>query len=167
MPQRKANGQFKKGHKAHHKKAHHKKSHHSSGAMIVRPTVVRVSGGKRKSHHGRRRHHGGGKMNLLHLAVAGAGLAYLTGSASPVQAIPQNIAKIPGSKTFGNAATAGLACLAIDRFVKRNKWLRAAGVIGVVLGAVQVGQKGADFKWLGDEDGGDWGGDNGSYDMEE
>jgi hypothetical protein len=153
MPKRKANGQFVK--KSHHSKARRS----TSRAMTVaRPqvTVIRTSSGgvshKRKSHR-RRRGGGGGGMNLTHLAVAGAGLALLAGSKSPIKAIPDQVSKLPGSKTFGNVAVAGLACLGVDRFVKRNKWLRAAGIVGVVLGAVQVGTQGADFKWVGDEDG--------------
>ncbi len=146
-------------HRARNAKGHFLKGHHSGGShskAIVKyrkgPTVVKYKTraapkSKRKSH---RKHRGGGGMNLTHLALAGAGLAFLTGASSPIQAIPTNVAKIPGAKTFGNPAMAGLVCLGVDRFVKRNKWLRAAGVIGVVLGAVQVGTQGTSFKWLGD-----------------
>jgi hypothetical protein len=101
----------------------------------------------------RRRHHSrGGRHNLMHLAIAGAGLAYLTSASSPAPSINAALDKVPGSKTFGKTATAGLLCLAADRFIKRNKWLHAAGVVGLVAAAVQAGTQGTGFKWVGDDD---------------
>jgi hypothetical protein len=144
MPKRNAKGRFIKGsgHKSHASK---------SRAIVVTKTRYRSAVAHKAKAHKRRRHHGGGAgVKLTHLAIAGAGLAWLAGASSPIQAIPTNIAKIPGAKTFGNPAIAGLACLAADRFIKRNRWLRAAGLVGVVLGAVQVGTKGKDFAWVGD-----------------
>lgn len=91
-------------------------------------------------------------MNLLHLGIATAGLAFLTGAKSPVQQIPQMAAKIPGAKTFGTAAAVGVAALAVDRFVKPNKWLKLAGAAGIVLAAAKLGQDGTDFKFVGDDD---------------
>jgi hypothetical protein len=157
MPKRKrdSKGHFvKRGHAATtHKAMTHRRRSSPQTVTVIRQT--RTGAPAKATHKRRRRSHagGGGGMKLTHLAIAGAGLAYLTSASSPLQFIPQNVAKIPGAKTFGNAATAGLVCLGIDRFVKKNRWLRAAGVIGVVLGAVQLGTKGKDFKWVGDADG--------------
>jgi hypothetical protein len=103
---------------------------------------------------------GGGAVPLLPLAVIAGGLAYLTGPQGP-KFVTQNLAKVPGVKTFGAAAVAGVGCLAIDRFVKPNRYLRIAGYVGIVLAAMQVGTKGTGFKWLGDDDGG-----TGAYDLE-
>jgi len=86
---------------------------------------------------------------LKHLAIAGAGLAFLTGKAAPIAAIPENVNKLPGAKTFGAPAVAGIAALAVDKFLWPNKWLRAAGYIGVGLAVVAIGNQGKDFKWVG------------------
>lgn len=91
---------------------------------------------------------------LLPLAGATALLAYVTNEGGPAF-VTQNIAKIPGAKTFGGTTVAGLACLAVDRFVKPNKWLKLFGLAGVVLGAAQVGKQGTSFKWVGDDETGD------------
>lgn len=149
MPKRNAKGHFVKSSKARKSHASHAITKYRTGPTKV---VTRYRSKPAPKHHRKRHHKGGGGMNLTHLAIAGAGLAFLAGPSSPIKAIPENIAKLPGAKTFGNAATAGLACLAIDRFVKRNRWLRAAGVIGVALGAVQLGTQGTNFKWVGDAD---------------
>jgi hypothetical protein len=61
-------------------------------------------------------------------------------------------AKIPGSATFGPAATIGLTCLAVDRWVKPNRYLKAAGYAGIVIAAAQFGSKGASFRWVGDDE---------------
>ncbi len=137
-------------HRARNAKGHYVKSGGHSKAKPHTRTVTKYKTRRAPDKHHRKRRGRGGGMSLVHLAVAGAGLAYLTGAATPVKAITDNIAKIPGAKTFGNTATAGLVCLAIDRFAKRNRYLRAAGIIGVVLAAVQVGTQGTNFKWLGD-----------------
>jgi hypothetical protein len=101
----------------------------------------------------RRRHHrgGGGKISIVHLAAAGIGLAYIAGASGP-KTLTDFAAKIPGAKTFGNPAIVGLACLAADKFVKPNKWLRLVGYAGVVLAAVEIGTKGTKFQWLGDDE---------------
>lgn len=92
----------------------------------------------------------GSGINLLHVGVAAAGLAYLTSANGP-EVIKKVTSKIPGNATFGAAATLGVGCLAVDRFVKPNKWLKLLGTAGVVLAAAQVGAKGKDFKWVGDD----------------
>lgn len=155
MPKRNSKGQFVK----------RSSSHHSGGggrtttAIVVaapRAPARRAPTNHKKAHHKkahhRRRSGKGGRygLKLSHLAAAGVGLAFLTGDNSPVKVIPEYAAKIPGAKTFGNVTMAGLVCLAADRWVKPNRWLRLAGVAGVIAGALQVGAKGTDFKWLGD-----------------
>lgn len=156
MPTRNSKGQFVKKH--HHRSAGGGHARSATTAIVVAPMRAPA---KRKSHGGGKKHHakkhhrrskGGGGIKLMHVALAAGGLAYLTSDASPIKVIPEYAAKIPGAKTFGNTTMAGLACLAADRFVKRNKWLRLAGIAGVVAGALQVGSKGTDFKWLGDAD---------------
>jgi hypothetical protein len=92
---------------------------------------------------------GGGALPVLPIALSAAGLAYLTGNNGPKQ-VREMAMKIPGAKTFGPLAVAGGACLVIDRFVKRNKWLKLAGIVGVAAAAMKVGEQGANFKWLGD-----------------
>jgi hypothetical protein len=99
----------------------------------------------------RRRGRGGGKLSLLHLGLAAGGLAYLTSQGTGPKFVTENIAKIPGAKTFGGTAVAGIACLAVDRYVKPNKWLRLAGYAGVIAAAMQVGKAGSSFKWVGDD----------------
>ena len=64
--------------------------------------------------------------------------------------------KVPGTKTFGATAMMGVIALGVDRFIKPNKWLKLLGTAGIVLAAAQVGTKGSDFKFLGDESSGDY-----------
>lgn len=98
-----------------------------------------------------RRGGGGGMPNLVHLGIATGALAYLTGDQGPAF-VRDNAMKIPGAKTFGAAAAVGIGALAVDRFVKPNKWLKLAGCAGIVLAAAQLGKQGTSFTWLGDED---------------
>lgn len=128
----------------------------SGGAMVVSGprTITKyrtrtVSAPRRRS---RRRggNHGGG-VKLTTLALATLGLAYVTGSQGPAM-VTQNVAKLPGVKTFGGAAIVGGVCLAIDRFAKPNKWLKLFGTAGVVLAAARVGDQGTKFSFVGDAD---------------
>lgn len=91
-------------------------------------------------------------MNLLHVGLATAGLAFLAGAKSPIKQVPEMAGKIPGAKTFGPAAVIGIGALAADRFIKPNKWLKLLGVAGVVLAAAKIGDQGTDFKFVGDDD---------------
>lgn len=135
------------------KRGHHPRAR-TKTRTITRTKTRKVYVGARK-HRGRRRHGGSGMPRLLPLALATAGLAYVTNDSGPAF-IVENIAKIPGAKTFGGTTMAGIACLAVDRFVKPNKWLKLFGLAGVVLGAAQVGKQGTNFKWVGDESSGDY-----------
>jgi hypothetical protein len=145
-------GQFKKGGGRHGGRARKR----SSSKSIVRYrtktlTKYRTRGAPRR-HRRHRRHGGGGGVNLLHLGLATAGLAFMTSSKSPLPAVKTFGDKIPGAKTFGTAAAIGVGALAVDRFVKHNKWLKLLGVAGVILAAAKVGEQGTDFKWVGDDD---------------
>jgi hypothetical protein len=135
--------------------AKRKRSHRRSKALVryrtrtvTRVRRVHVKGRRRRGRRGGR----SGGIRPLHLALAGAGLGFLFGAKSPVKQLPDLANKIPGSKTFGAPAVAGIACLAIDKMVKPNKWLRLAGYAGIALAALQVGQQGSDFKFVGDDD---------------
>jgi hypothetical protein len=146
MPARNAKGQFlKRGHKKSGKRKHHK----SKTRVVHVAGKTRVVHVKSKTH--RRRHgSGGGGVGLKHLVLGTLGLAFLTGQNAPIAAIPDNLKKLPGTATFGTTAVAGGFALAIDKWLWRNKWLRAAGWAGVILGAAQVGDKGKNFAWVGD-----------------
>jgi hypothetical protein len=93
----------------------------------------------------------GAGINMMLLGAATLGLAYLTGSSSPVSQIPAMAAKIPGAKTFGAPAVVGIGALAVNHF-RPNKWLKLLGAAGIVLAAAQVGSKGTNFSWVGDDD---------------
>lgn len=154
MPARNSRGRFVK--RSTTRRRHHRRHHtrRRRSRAVARSSSTRTVYVQRRRG-SRRRHSSGGGLGLKHLALAGAGLAFLAGPATPVKAITDNVAKIPGAKTFGNVAIAGMALGALDHFVlkRRNKWMRAAGAIGVALAAVQVGTKGKDFSWVGDEGG--------------
>jgi hypothetical protein len=124
---------------------------HTTRTVHVHHKAKRKGGGKRKG--------SGGGMKLTHLALATAGLAFVTkaGATSGFQkSINDAMDKVPGTKTFGATAMLGVAALAVDRFVKPNKWLKLLGTAGIVLAAAQIGSKGTDFKFLGDDSTGDY-----------
>jgi hypothetical protein len=103
----------------------------------------------------RKRHSAGGiasTSNIVHVGGATLGLAYLLGPKSPFPSMRTHAEKIPGAKTIGIPAAVGIAALATDRFLYKNKWLKLAGVAGVVLAAARIGEAGTDFKWVGDDD---------------
>lgn len=133
---------------AHAKKVGRKRSGRKSTAIVkTRTRTVHVKSPRRK---GRK---GSGPMKLTHLALATAALGFITkpNATTGIQGtINTAMAKVPGTKTFGATAMLGIGALAIDRFVKPNKWLKLLGTAGIVLAAAQVGQQGTDFKFLGD-----------------
>ena len=92
-----------------------------------------------------------GGIRPIHLAVGAAAISYLASASGPAM-IRNFAAKIPGSATFGPAATIGLSCLAVDRYIKPNRYLKAAGYAGIVIAAAQFGAKGTSFKWVGDDE---------------
>lgn len=144
--------------------AHAKKMGRRSGGKRRSTSLARTSTRtvyvKTKRRGGGRRKGGSGPMKLTHLALATAALGFISkpGATTGIQgAINTAMAKVPGTKTFGPTAMLGIAALAVDRFVKPNKWLKLLGTAGIVLAAAQVGQQGTDFKFLGD--------DSGDYDL--
>lgn len=146
-------GQFKKGGGRVGQKSRKRRSH--SKAMTV--TKTRKVYVKRKAH--RRHRKGSGPLKLTHLALATAGLAFVTKAGATTgfqKSVNDFMEKVPGTKTFGSTVMLGLGLLAVDRFVKPNKWLKLAGTAGVVLGAAQIGSKGSEFKFLGDDSTGDY-----------
>lgn len=135
----------------------------SGGALVLvrsaPPARRRRASAPRKHRVTRRRRSSarGGAFSVAKLALAGAGLAALVHENSPLASkmpmVRDAIAKVPGAKTFGNTAVAGVACLAIDKWVKPNKWLRLAGYVGIASAAIKLGAENTGFKFVGDEDG--------------
>lgn len=154
-------GQFKKGGGRVGGSTHHTKRRHSTTTALAHaPRVVtkyRTRSAPKANRRTRRKHGAGGigGVNIGHVALAAAALGYATSEKNGVAMIKDNVAKLPGAATFGVPATIGLYALGIDRFVKRNRWLRIVGVIGVAAAALKVGSEGSDFKFVGDSDVGD------------
>lgn len=148
--------------KNHGGSTHHAKSKKKGGHTVAKKSkaVVKYKYRNKPTKHRKHRRGGasGGHVPLLPLIVGGAALGYATSASGPAF-IRDTANKIPGSKTFGPAATLGAAALVVDRYVHRNKWLRYAGYAGIALAALQLGQKNSTFKWVGDAD------DVGDYDL--
>jgi len=96
----------------------------------------------------RRRRSSGGMFGgpILPIVAAGAALGYVDAKTTALQVLD----KIPGTKTIGRPAMTGLAALAINRYVFRNRWLRVIGIGGLLVGAFQWGAKGFALEWVGD-----------------
>ena len=135
------------GHTAKARKPVARKRRSKSSAVVHRRRVHRAPARRRRRSGGG----GGASLPVLPIAVSAATLAYLTGASGPKQ-VRDLANRIPGAKTFGPLAVLGGGCLVVDRFVKRNKWLRLAGVVGIAAAAMKVGEQGANFKWVGDDD---------------
>lgn len=159
-------GQFKKGGGRHGGAT--TKRRRSSGsrstALVLVPAGRSPARRARRSHPvhhvkgKRRRHHGGGGHGGVTLAkVAGSAivLANVAGTNNgPLGDKVYNLVqKIPGAKTFGGAATAGLALGAIYKFTRfggrARPWMAAAGLVGVIAAGLKLGEQGTSFKWLG------------------
>lgn len=153
-------GQFKKGGGRVGSGASRSRRRRSSGgatAIVVAapraPSRRRRSSAPVRHRRSRRRSRSGsGRVDILHLGLATAALGFLTGPKSPIQQIPTMARKIPGATTFGPAAIIGVSALAVDRFMKPNKWLKLLGTAGIVLAAAKIGEQGTDFKFVGDDD---------------
>src|SRR5438552_5374458 len=83
----------------------------------------------RRSHGGHRRRRrgggGGGGIDWLTLGLTAAGLGLAVSSSSPIKAIAETVAKLPGQKTLGPVATLGLALGGIDKAgIFRHKYMR-------------------------------------------
>lgn len=113
-----------------------------------------------KAKHRRRHHKGGGRAGVTIPKLVGTAIvmANVAGTATGPAGdkIYNLIQKIPGAKTFGGTATAGLALGAVYKFTRFGGRLRplmaCAGLIGVVAAALKVGEQGTSFKWLGGSD---------------
>lgn len=158
-------GQFKKGGGRHGggSSRTRKRSGGSTSLVVVTPRAParRHTSHPAKRHHkrkgGRRRHGGGhGGITIPKLVGTGLVLANVAGTNNgPLGDKVYNLVqKIPGAKTFGGAATAGLAAGAIYKFTRMGgrfrPYLACAGLIGVVGAILKVGEQGTAFKWLGD-----------------
>lgn len=143
MPKRNAKGQYVK--KSHAKKRKSSAITHTTRTVYVKP---------KKRHHRRRGGgHGIGMHTIVPLALTAAGMSYVLSDTSGIASVRTIVNKIPGAKTFGAPAALGVACLAVDKFVKPNKYLKLAGLAGIVLAASRLGDKGSAFQWLGDDGG--------------
>lgn len=159
-------GQFKKG-GGRHGGGSSKSRKRSSGstAIVVVPSRAPArrhsSGHPARRHKGRkhRRHsgHGGrGGITIPKLAGTALILANVAGTNNgPLGDKVYNLVqKIPGAKTFGGAATAGLTAGAIYKFTRFGgrfrPYLACAGLVGVVGALLKIGEQGTAFKWLGD-----------------
>lgn len=146
-------GQFKKG---GGRVGGRTRARRTTTAIVV--AAPRAPSRRRRAHVARkaprrsRRSRGGGGVNLLHLGIATAGLGYAL-SENGIKSARDVAAKIPGAKTFGAPAAVGVAALAVDKFLYRNRWLKLLGVAGVVLAAAKVGEQNRNFKFVGDDDG--------------
>jgi len=139
------------------------KSRRTTAIVVVpsqrRPTHRRKHAVHHKAKH-RRRHHGGsgGGVTVGKLAGAALVLANVAGTNNgPLGDKVYNLVqKIPGTKTFGGAATAGLVLGGVGKFTgfggRFRPWLRAAGWVGVIAAFLKLGEQGTAFKWVGDDD---------------
>jgi len=128
--------------------AKRKRKHHRKAATAV---VHRRRSSPRRRHHRRRRSSrrgGAGNPSLLQSLVAAAAVGYVIEN---VPSVTELASKIPGAKTFGNAAAIGAVALGVDHFVYRNKWVRLIGVGGAMIAAYQLGTKKFNVKWVGDD----------------
>lgn len=137
----------------------------SKGALVIAPVAVPVARSrpsKRKAHtqhHPKKRHRrhgaGGGGVTLVKALVAAGTLANATAKDGLLgDRVYSLVQKLPGTKTFGGAVTAGLYLGAIHRFTRFGgrfrPWLAAAGLVGVIGAGLKLGEQGTSFKWLGD-----------------
>lgn len=147
-------------------KGGHSRSSGGTTAIVVAPARAPA---RRRSHSKpvkktgrRRRNYGGGSSGVTMGKVigAGVGLALLTSDTGLMKETGKSIRdaldKVPGSKTFGRVAVAGLGLGALGKWVvkggRARPWLLAAGVVGLAVAAVKLGDQNSEFKWLGDDD---------------
>lgn len=147
MPRRNAKGRFIKGGGGGHSKALVR--HHTR-------TITKYRTKAPKKAHRRRGRGGGGAhgITLGKVIVGGLGVGFLLGAKTPAPEVKKFFADtIPGGKTFGPEATFGAIALGVDHFVWKNPWVRAAGLIGIGIAAIKLGNDRGDFKFLGAPDG--------------
>jgi len=100
---------------------------------------------------------GSGGVTAAKIAITAGVLGAVVGSQNmSIAPVKTFVEKIPGAKTFGNVAVAGLALGAIGHFThfggRFRPWLRAAGAVGIVAAAIKLGTDNSGFKFVGDDD---------------
>lgn len=164
-------GQFKKGGGRHGGATATKRRRSSSSRalVVVAPSAPARRQAKRRrstahhitAHKPRARRRGGGGHSLPSIGkVAGAALVLSsvagTNNGPAGAKIYDLVQKLPGAKTFGGAATAGLYIGGLHRFTRIGGRFRplmaAAGLVGVVAALLKVGEAGTSFKFLGGDD---------------
>jgi len=162
-------GQFKKGGGRvgdGRTRSHSRSKSRRTTAIVVVPPAGRATHRRRRATHPhhkatthrRRRGSGSGGVTVAKLAGTALVLANVAGTNSgPLGSkVYDLVQKIPGTKTFGGAATAGLTLGAIGKFTgfggRLRPWLRAAGWVGVIAAFLKLGEQGTAFKWVGDDD---------------
>jgi hypothetical protein len=155
-------GQFKKG----------GGRHGSSTALARRPrarartiTKTRTKYVTRKARPMRRRHRrhagSGGNPGVAKIAISALALGALAGDNSTIApaSVKDFLSKIPGQKTFGGPAIAGMALGGAAHFLgfggRFKPWMKAAGIVGLVLAGLKVGSENTGFKFVGDVEGDD------------
>ncbi len=159
-------GQFKKGGGRHGGGSSKSRKRSSSSTSLVVVTPRAPARRHASSHHPAKKHKGHGKRRRGHGGRGGITIPKLVGTTLVLANVAGTnngplgskvhdlVQKIPGAKTFGGAATAGLACGAIYKFTRFGgrfrPYLACAGLVGIIGAALKVGEQGTAFKWLGD-----------------
>ena len=98
---------------------------------------------------------GRGGVTAGKIAVTAVGLGALLSQNLGPAPVRTFMDKVPGTKTFGSVAIAGLGLGAIGHFTswggRFRPWLKAAGVVGIVAAGVKLGTDNTGFKFVGDE----------------
>lgn len=161
-------GQFKKGGGRHGGTSSRprSRSRRSTALVVVAPPRAPA---RRRSKHAHVVHHRRGRRKGSGGPASGCTIPKLIGTTlilgnvagtnnGPLGATVYNLVqKIPGTKTFGGAATAGMVLGAVGKWTgiggpRLRPWLRCAGIVGVIAAGLKVAEQGTAFKWLGDAD---------------
>jgi hypothetical protein len=159
-------GQFKKGGgRVGGGTATRSRPRSSSKALVIVPMSKPASRPRPQTHKTHRKHHrkhhrrhggGSGGVTLVKALVAAGTLANVADAKDGIlgDRVYNLVQKLPGTKTFGGAVTAGLYLGAIHKFTRfggrYRPWLAAAGLVGVIGAGLKLGMQGTGFKWLGE-----------------
>jgi hypothetical protein len=159
-------GQFKKGGGRHGGGTSRSKSRRSTSLVVIAPP--RAPARRKRSGHAHAAHHRKHRRKSSGGATSGCTIPKLIGTTlvlanvagtnnGPLGATVYNVVqKIPGAKTFGGAAVAGMTIGAIHKFTRFGGSLRplmkCAGLVGIIAAAIKLGEQGTAFKWLGGDD---------------
>lgn len=125
----------------------HRRRRSQSTAIVHVPRTVTRYRTRTIARRSRRRSSGfGGGIKLTHAVGVGALIGYASGQTQYLNVLD----KIPGTKTIGRPAMLGLAALAVNRYLYRNRWLKLIGVGGLLAGAFEWGKAGLKLEWMGD-----------------